>query len=51
MANPIETLLRSWAEIELDAINLQINTLEKWLYRSYEPDKFGDGDFQQRLIK
>lgn len=51
MANPIEALLRSWADSDLDAINLQINTLEKWLYKSYEPDKFGDGDFQHRLVK
>jgi hypothetical protein len=51
MANPIETLVRNWADIELDVIGLQINSLEKWLYKSYEPDKFGDGDFQQRLVK
>ena len=44
-------LLRSWGEIDLDLIGLQINSLEKWLYKSYEPDKFSDGDFQQRLIK
>ena len=51
MNNQIEKLIRSWTDIELDIIGLQINSLEKWLYKSYEPDKFGDGDFQQRLIK
>jgi hypothetical protein len=51
MSNSIETLIRDWADIELDVVGLQINSLEKWLYKSYEPDKFGDGDFQQRLVK
>lgn len=51
MSNPIETLIRSWGDVELDVIGLQINSLEKWLYKSYEPDKFGDGDFQQRLVR
>lgn len=51
MANPIETLIRSWGDTDLDAIGLQINFLEQWLFKSYEPDKFGDGDFQQRLVK
>lgn len=50
MANPMETLLRGWADIGLDAVGLQVNSLEKWLYKSYEPDKFGIGDFQQRLV-
>lgn len=51
MANPIETLIRSWGDTDLDAVGKQINFLEEWLFKSYEPDKFGDGDFQQRLIK
>jgi hypothetical protein len=51
MSNPIEELIRSWNESELDTIGLKINSLEKWLFKSYEPDKFGDGDFQQRLVK
>jgi hypothetical protein len=54
MANPIETLKRSWTDVadkDLDVVGLQLETLEKWLYRSYEPDKFGDGNFNQRLVK
>jgi len=51
MENPIEALVRGWADTDLDAVNLRINSLEKWLYKTYEPNKFGDGDFQQRLVK
>lgn len=47
----IEELIQSWGDNELSVIRLRINSLEKWLYSSYEPDKFGDGDFEQRLIK
>ena len=51
MSSAIESLIQSWADNELSVVRLRINSLEKWLYKSYEPDKFGDGDFEQRLIK
>jgi hypothetical protein len=45
----IEALIQSWGDNESAALRLKITSLEKWLYKTYEPDKFGDGDFEQRL--
>lgn len=51
MSSSIETLVQSWGDNELSTIRLRINSLERWLFRSYEPDKFGDGDFEARLTR
>ena len=51
MANPIEALVQRWGDNELSVIRLRIVNREKWLYWSYEPNKFGVGDFEQRLIE
>jgi hypothetical protein len=50
MSNPIETLVQRWGDNELSVTRLRIVNREKWLYRSYEPNKFGVGDFEQRLV-
>jgi len=45
----IEKLVRGWADNSLTSLNIQIGHLEKRLYRTYEPNKFRDGDFWERL--
>lgn len=50
MADQIEQLVRSWNDTDLTRINLRIEHLEKRLYRTYEPDKFHNGDFWHRLL-
>lgn len=49
MSKSIESLVQGWGDNESAALRLRITNLEKWLYHTYEPDKFGDGDFEQRL--
>jgi hypothetical protein len=49
MHDPIENLVISWGENELSEINLRLISLERWLFKSYEPDKFHNGDFWRRL--
>jgi hypothetical protein len=49
MTKSIESLVQGWGDNESAALRLRITNLEKWLYHTYEPDKFGDGDFEQRL--
>jgi len=49
MSISIESLVNGWGDNESAALRLKIANLEKWLYHTYEPDKFGDGDFEQRL--
>lgn len=51
MDNPIEKLVREWGDNDLQKIGLRIAHLEKWLFKSYEPDKFHNGDFWLRLEK
>lgn len=51
MHDPIENLVSSWGLNELTAINKQLISLERWLFKSYEPDKFHNGDFWLRLEK
>lgn len=50
MADKIEKLVRGWNDTDLTKINLRIEHLEKRLYRTYEPDKFHNGDFWSRLL-
>lgn len=45
----IEKLVRGWGDNNLTSLNIQIGHLEKRLYRTYEPNKFRDGDFWERL--
>lgn len=49
MHDAIEQLVHSWGSIDLHKINKQIVHLEKWLFKTYEPDKFNNGDFWLRL--
>jgi hypothetical protein len=49
MHDPIEQLVHSWANNDLLRVNKQIISLERWLFKTYEPNKFGDGDFWVRL--
>ncbi|MDO8374444.1 MAG: hypothetical protein V4639_00270 [Pseudomonadota bacterium] len=49
MREPIEKLVMSWGDNDLQRIKLRIAHLERWLFKSYEPNKFGDGDFWLRL--
>lgn len=51
MPNPIDELIQRFGDNELAITRLKIVSLERWLYKSYEPNKFADGDFEQRLIK
>ena len=51
MHDPIEKLVSSWGSNELTAINKRLISLERWLFKSYEPDKFNNGDFWLRLEK
>lgn len=49
MYDPIERLVKSWGSNDLSVVNRQIAHLERWLFKSYEPDKFNSGDFWHRL--
>lgn len=49
MHDPIEQLVLGWANNDLFKVNKQINHLERWLFKTYEPNKFGNGDFWVRL--
>lgn len=49
MQNPIEKLVSRWGNNDLTAINKQLISLERRLFKSYEPDKFHNGDFWLRL--
>ncbi len=51
MHDPIEELVSSWGKNDLTAINKRLISLERWLFKSYEPDKFHNGDFWLRLEK
>ena len=51
MHDPIEKLVSGWGSNELTAINKRLISLERWLFKSYEPDKFHNGDFWLRLEK
>jgi hypothetical protein len=45
----IEKLINTWGDNHLHTINLRIAHLEEWLFKTYEPDKFNNGDFWTRL--
>jgi hypothetical protein len=50
MHESIEQLVRSWSTHQhLTKVNQRINHLERWLYKTYEPNKFGPEDFWARL--
>lgn len=50
MHESIERLVRSWSiNNEITKVNQKINHLERWLYKTYEPNKFGPKDFWGRL--
>lgn len=49
MHESIEQLVRSWSNNDLTKVNQKINHLERWLYKTYEPNKFGPEDFWARL--
>jgi hypothetical protein len=52
MHDSIEQLVRSWAiDKDLTTVNQKINHLERWLYKTYEPNKFGPKDFWARLVQ
>lgn len=51
MHDPIESLVNSWGKKDLSVINKRLISLERWLFKSYEPDKFHNGDFWRRLEK
>lgn len=48
MPNYIEQLVKDWADDEMTAVNLKVDHLEKRLFKSYEPNKFIDGEFWAR---
>lgn len=49
MGESIEQLVRKWSSDDLTKINRRIVDLERWLYKTYEPNKFGPYDFWARL--
>jgi hypothetical protein len=49
MQDAIELMVKGWGDNDLQVVSLRIIHLEKWLYKSYEPDKFNNGDFWIRL--
>lgn len=49
MLESIEQLVRKWSIDDLTKINLRVVDLERWLYKTYEPNKFGPNDFWVRL--
>ena len=50
-SDAIEKLVRNWGNNDLHIVNLRIAHLERWLFKTYEPDKFHNGDFWLRLEK
>lgn len=48
MASYIEDLIRTWADDEMTKVNLKVNHLEGRLFKSYEPNKFFNGEFWER---
>lgn len=48
MTKYIETLIKTWADEEMNTVNLKINHLEERLFKSYEPNKFLSGEFWDR---
>ncbi|WAT84022.1 hypothetical protein [Delftia acidovorans] len=48
MTKYIEGLIKSWADDEMNHINLKINHLEGRLFKTYEPNKFVNGEFWDR---
>ena len=48
MSKYIENLVKAWADDDMTAINLKINHLEGRLFKTYEPNKFLDGEFWAR---
>lgn len=51
MGESTEQLIRRWSIDDLTKINRKIVDLERWLYKTYEPDKFGPDDFWTRFEK
>jgi hypothetical protein len=51
MGESIEQLVRRWSIDDLTKINRRVVDLERWLYKTYEPNKFGPDDFWVRLEK
>lgn len=51
MGESIEQLVRRWSKDELTKVNRRVVDLERWLYKTYEPNKFGPDDFWGRLEK
>jgi hypothetical protein len=51
MGESIEQLVRRWSSDNLTKVNRRIVDLERWLYKTYEPNKFGPDDFWVRLEK
>lgn len=49
MGESIEQLVRRWSIDDLTKINRRVVDLERWLYKTYEPNKFGPDDFWVRL--
>lgn len=49
MTSRIEKLIQKWGDNNLSTLRLRICSLENWLYHTYEPDKFGGEDFEDRL--
>lgn len=49
MGESIEQLVRRWSIDDLTKVNRKIVDLERWLYKTYEPNKFGPDDFWARL--
>jgi hypothetical protein len=48
MASYIEDLIKAWADDDMTAVNLRVNHLEGRLFKSYEPNKFLNGEFWER---
>lgn len=48
MSKYIENLVKAWADDEMTAVNLRVNHLEERLFKSYEPNKFFEGEFWAR---
>lgn len=48
MSNYIEGLIKSWADNDMTSINLRVIHLEQRLFKSYEPNKFFEGEFWER---
>lgn len=51
MSDYIQSLIRHWADPEMSAVNLKVSHLEKRLFRTYEPNRFVEGEFWSRCEK